>query len=92
MFKDSPNLLQEGHSVFIKGLVEYRLDEVKKDDSYKIEEAESDEIQADKWAKSITGRTKRIEYRFSAEAVAKHDERYMPREATAAVGWRNVAE
>ncbi|KAL1819826.1 hypothetical protein ACET3Z_014695 [Daucus carota] len=84
-FQDLPKLLGEGSSVFVKGFTYLSLNSFKSDEINKVR---SD----DTWPKIVKGKTEKLEYVFSAEAITKDDKRYMPTEAVAAAFGRNIAE
>ena len=79
-FEDLPKLLGEGHSIFIKGLGNIPLKPIKFDG---INEILPDEWNEDNWPKKVNRKTKQMGSVMLAEAIAKDDERYMPREAAA---------
>ncbi|MED6183004.1 hypothetical protein PIB30_033911 [Stylosanthes scabra] len=65
-----PDLFREGHSVVVEGFVKPFTDEIKKEVS----------------AKSVSGKARSGDCYFSAtEVLAKHDEKYMPKEVAAAI-------
>ncbi|XP_028757172.1 cytochrome c-type biogenesis protein CcmE homolog, mitochondrial-like [Neltuma alba] len=65
-----PDLFREGHSVVVEGFVKPFTEEVKKEVS----------------AKSVSGKARSGECYFAAtEVLAKHDEKYMPKEVAAAI-------
>ncbi|KAG4967184.1 hypothetical protein JHK87_032835 [Glycine soja] len=65
-----PDLFREGHSVVVEGLVKPFTDEIRKEVS----------------AKNVSEKARKIECYFSAtEVLAKHDEKYMPKEVAAAI-------
>lgn len=65
-----PDLFREGHSAVVEGSVKPFTEEIKKEVS----------------AKSVSGKARSAEYYFSAtEVLAKHDEKYMPKEIAEAI-------
>ncbi|KAA8549730.1 hypothetical protein F0562_001252 [Nyssa sinensis] len=65
-----PDLFREGHSVVVEGFVKPFTEELKKEVS----------------AKSVSGKARSGECYFSAtEVLAKHDEKYMPKEVAEAI-------
>uniref|UniRef100_A0A2C9UHG1 Cytochrome c-type biogenesis protein CcmE n=1 Tax=Manihot esculenta TaxID=3983 RepID=A0A2C9UHG1_MANES len=65
-----PDLFREGHSVVVEGFVKPLTEELRKEVG----------------ARSVSGKARSGEYYFSAtEVLAKHDEKYMPKEAAAAI-------
>ncbi|KDP22070.1 hypothetical protein JCGZ_25901 [Jatropha curcas] len=65
-----PDLFREGHSVVVEGFVKPFTEELKKEVG----------------AKSVSGKARSIDCYFSAtEVLAKHDEKYMPKEVAAAI-------
>lgn len=65
-----PDLFREGHSVVVEGFVKPFTDEIKKQVS----------------AKNVSEKARKGECYFSAtEVLAKHDEKYMPKEVAAAI-------
>ncbi|TKY67418.1 Cytochrome c-type biogenesis protein CcmE [Spatholobus suberectus] len=65
-----PDLFREGHSVVVEGVVKPFTEEIKKEVS----------------AKNVSEKARRGECYFSAtEVLAKHDEKYMPKEVAAAI-------
>jgi len=65
-----PDLFREGHSVVAEGFVKPFTDEIKKESS----------------VKNVAAKARSGEYYFSAtEVLAKHDEKYMPKEVAAAI-------
>uniref|UniRef100_A0A5B7BDP8 Cytochrome c-type biogenesis protein CcmE n=1 Tax=Davidia involucrata TaxID=16924 RepID=A0A5B7BDP8_DAVIN len=65
-----PDLFREGHSVVVEGFVKPFTEEIKKEVS----------------TKSVSGKARSGECYFSAtEVLAKHDEKYMPREVAEAI-------
>ncbi|MED6168827.1 hypothetical protein PIB30_015203 [Stylosanthes scabra] len=65
-----PDLFREGHSVVVEGFVKPFTDEIRKEVS----------------AKSVSGKARSGDCYFSAtEVLAKHDEKYMPKEVAAAI-------
>ncbi|CAL5210853.1 unnamed protein product [Lathyrus oleraceus] len=65
-----PDLFREGHSVVAEGFVKPFTDEIKKDNSLK----------------KVSAKARSGEYYFSAtEVLAKHDEKYMPKEVAASI-------
>lgn len=65
-----PDLFREGHSVVVEGFVKPFTDEIKKQTS----------------AKNVSEKARKGECYFSAtEVLAKHDEKYMPKEVAAAI-------
>ncbi|XP_057751214.1 cytochrome c-type biogenesis protein CcmE homolog, mitochondrial [Arachis stenosperma] len=65
-----PDLFREGHSVVVEGFVKPFTDEIRKQVS----------------AKSVSGKARSGDCYFSAtEVLAKHDEKYMPKEVAAAI-------
>ncbi|XP_020233150.1 cytochrome c-type biogenesis protein CcmE homolog, mitochondrial, partial [Cajanus cajan] len=65
-----PDLFREGHSVVVEGLVKPFTDDIKGGVS----------------AKSVSEKARSIDCYFSAtEVLAKHDEKYMPKEIAAAI-------
>ncbi|KAL1819834.1 hypothetical protein ACET3Z_014703 [Daucus carota] len=89
-FEDLPKLLGEGHSVFIQGFTNLPLGWTNGDDCIDIINKMSSD---DDRYKIVTGKSKneKMEYHFLAEAIKKDDERYISREASAAIR-RNPAE
>ena len=89
-FEDLPKLLGEGHSVFILGFTNLPLGWTNDDDCIDIINKMSSD---DDRYKIVTGKSKneKVEYIFLAEAIKKDDERYISREASAAIR-RNPAE
>ncbi|KAG4988524.1 hypothetical protein AAZX31_11G129100 [Glycine max] len=65
-----PDLFREGHSVVVEGLVKPFTEEIRKEVS----------------VKNVSEKARKIECYFSAtEVLAKHDEKYMPKEVAAAI-------
>ncbi|KAJ9164376.1 hypothetical protein P3X46_023958 [Hevea brasiliensis] len=65
-----PDLFREGHSVVVEGFVKPFTEEIKKEVG----------------ARSVSGKARSGECYFSAtEVLAKHDEKYMPKEVAAAI-------
>ncbi|KAJ7980761.1 cytochrome c-type biogenesis protein CcmE [Quillaja saponaria] len=65
-----PDLFREGHSVVVEGFVKPFTDEIRKEVS----------------TKSVSGKARSGECYFAAtEVLAKHDEKYMPKEVAAAI-------
>ncbi|KAL1819831.1 hypothetical protein ACET3Z_014700 [Daucus carota] len=87
-FEDLPKLLGEGHSIFIKSLIDIPLKSIKFDE---IDKVWSDEWNEDNWPKKVKGKPQKTEFML-AEAIAKDDERYMPREAAATAIEGDTAE
>ncbi|KAL1819829.1 hypothetical protein ACET3Z_014698 [Daucus carota] len=85
-FEDLPKLLGEGHSIFIKGLTNVPLNSIKFDGTNKIWSGEWNE---DNWPTKVNRKTKQMGSVMLAEAIAKDDKRYMPREAAATAIERN---
>ena len=83
-----PKILGEGHSIFIEGIIDIPLNSIKFDEINKIWPGKWNE---DNWPKKLKGKPKRMGVML-AEAIAKHDERYMPREAAASAIKRNNAK
>ncbi|KAL1819828.1 hypothetical protein ACET3Z_014697 [Daucus carota] len=83
-----PKILGEGHSIFIEGIIDIPLNSIKFDEINKIWPGKWNE---DDWPKKLKGKPKRMGVML-AKAIAKHDERYMPREAAASAIERNNAK
>ncbi|KAL6341198.1 hypothetical protein AAG906_032314 [Vitis piasezkii] len=65
-----PDLFREGHSVVVEGFVKPFTDEIRKEVS----------------ARSVSGKARSGDYYFSGiEVLAKHDEKYMPKEVAEAI-------
>ncbi|XP_034689216.1 cytochrome c-type biogenesis protein CcmE homolog, mitochondrial-like [Vitis riparia] len=65
-----PDLFREGHSVVVEGFVKPFTDEIRKEVS----------------ARSVSGKARSGDYYFSGiEVLAKHDEKYMPKEVAKAI-------